>query len=86
MSPHRCRSSKTLKRLTKLGADPDRCSYVSTINIIRRQVLNQAAISPSALNAAVRETIVDIHDRSCRSVDSGPAHEWSGESPSATPT
>ena len=30
----------------ELGADPDRYSYVSTINIIRRQVLNQAAISP----------------------------------------
>lgn len=30
----------------ELGADPDRYSFTDTINIIRRQVLNQAAISP----------------------------------------
>jgi hypothetical protein len=30
----------------ELGADPDRYSFMTTINIIRRQVLNQAAISP----------------------------------------
>lgn len=30
----------------ELGADPDRYSFMNTINIIRRQVLNQAAISP----------------------------------------
>lgn len=30
----------------ELGADPDRYSFPDTINIIRRQVLNQAAISP----------------------------------------
>jgi hypothetical protein len=29
-----------------LGADPDRYSFTRTINVIRRQVLNQAAISP----------------------------------------
>lgn len=29
-----------------LGADPDRYSFMRTINVIRRQVLNQAAISP----------------------------------------
>ena len=30
----------------ELGADPDRYSFMRTINVIRRQVLNQAAISP----------------------------------------
>ena len=29
-----------------LGADPDRYSFTRAINVIRRQVLNQAAISP----------------------------------------
>jgi hypothetical protein len=29
-----------------LGADPDRYSFTRTINVIRRQVLNQAALSP----------------------------------------
>ncbi|MGH8571566.1 MAG: IS4 family transposase [Gammaproteobacteria bacterium] len=36
-----------------LGADPDRYSFTRTINVIRRQVLNQAAISP--LGASTRD-------------------------------
>lgn len=37
-----------------LGADPDRYSFTRTINVIRRQVLNQAAFSP--LNTPESET------------------------------
>ncbi len=47
----------------ELGADADRYSFTTTINIIRRQVLNQAAFSPSRLDAAHQEMIRDIQDQ-----------------------
>src|SRR5664279_1513145 len=71
----------------ELGADPDRYSYVSTINIIRRQVLNQAAIfPPHHLTPRSAKPSSISTNRSYRNAASDPVLEWSAESPSATPT
>ncbi|GIG93082.1 hypothetical protein Pen02_80180 [Plantactinospora endophytica] len=42
------------------GYDPDRMSFIQGVRVVRRQVTDQAAITPERLNAAVADTIAGL--------------------------
>ncbi len=43
--------------------DPDRLSFIRTLNIVRRQVTNQAGFPPETLNQARTDAITEILER-----------------------
>ena len=46
-----------------LGEDPDRMSFLRSLRVIRRQVINQAGFPPHRLEIGLRETIDEIQER-----------------------
>lgn len=45
------------------GYDPDRLSFVKGLRVVRRQVTDQAAISPERLSGALHDAVAEILHR-----------------------